>query len=194
MLTKIRSLFLIRSAARGRKALRDAACPRTGRLASKHRAPPASSWCGFTGHRGARHLLGAIVYWEPSFTGSHRCTASDRNTGPSARARRARSCGGARAAVVHTPARRWYSSGFYSPVSGAVYSATGAHSVPWLRRRDCEHDRSVVAHCGGRHIARWDHSPILAYACIAVAFHHGSWMLAIRPLGFSDRRRAEKQR
>jgi len=134
------------------------------------------------------------IYWEPSFTGSHRCTASDRNTGPSARARRARSCGGARAAVVHTPARRWYSSGFYSPVSGAVYSATGAHSVPWLRRRDCEHDRSVVAHCGGRHIARWDHSPILAYACIAVAFHHGSWMLAIRPLGFSDRRRAEKQR
>ena len=88
MLTKIRSLFLIRSPARWRKALRDAACPRTGRLASKHRAPPAISWCGFTGRRGARHLLGAI------------CTASDCHIGPSARARRARSCGGARAAGV----------------------------------------------------------------------------------------------
>ena len=42
MLTKIRSLFLIRSAARWRKALRDAGCPRTGRLASKHRVPPQS--------------------------------------------------------------------------------------------------------------------------------------------------------
>src|SRR2546421_582985 len=109
MLTKIRSLFLIRSAARWRKALRDAACPRTGRLASKHRAPPAISWCGFTGRRGARHLLGAIAAPHP-------------------------------------------------------------------------------------HIPRWDHSPILAYAWIAVAFQHGPWMLAIRALGFSDRRRAEKQR
>ena len=58
MLTKIRSLLLIRS-------LRDAACPRTGRLASKHRAPPAISWCGFTGHRGARHLLEAIAAPHP---------------------------------------------------------------------------------------------------------------------------------
>ncbi len=66
MLTKIRSLSLIRSAARWRKALgRDAACPRTGRLASKHRAPPAISWCGFTGRRDARHLLGAIAAPRP---------------------------------------------------------------------------------------------------------------------------------
>ena len=35
------------------------------RLASKHRAPPAISWCGFTGHRGARHLLGAIAAPHP---------------------------------------------------------------------------------------------------------------------------------
>ncbi len=65
MLTKIRSLFLISSAARWRKARRDAACPRTGRLASKHRAPPAISWCGFTGRRGSRHLLGAIAAPHP---------------------------------------------------------------------------------------------------------------------------------
>ena len=66
MLTKIRSLSLIRSAARWRKALgRDAACPRTGRLASKHRAPPAISWCCFTGRRDARHLLGAIAAPRP---------------------------------------------------------------------------------------------------------------------------------
>ena len=182
MLTKIRSLFLIRSRLVG------------GMRCGTRRVLVQADSLRSTEHRRNQLVRLYGPSRRPTSAGSHRCTASDCHTGPSARARRARSCGGARAAVVHTPARRWYSSGFYSPVSGAVYSATGAHSVPWLRRRDCEHDRSVVAHCGGRHIARWDHSPILAYACIAVAFHHGSWMLAIRPLGFSDRRRAEKQR
>ena len=102
----------------------------------------------------------------PTSAGSHRCTASDCHTGPSARARRARSCGGARAAVVHTPARRWYSLRFYSPVSGAVYSATGAHSVPWLRRRDCEHDRSVVARRG-----RTAHCPMGSLAHFGLRLH-----------------------
>ena len=57
-------------------------------------------------------------------------------------------------------------------VSGAVCSATGAHSVPWLRRRDCEHDRSSRA-VGEWHIGRWVTRPFWPTPALLSAFLTG---------------------